>query len=101
MALENNQDLLNFFDPETHGKNASITISGTASSIKVILNKEYFEIPGETVDVDGSQPIVHCRSSDVTGVDSADTIVIDTVNYNIKSVQPDGTGVTILILQEA
>lgn len=101
MALENEQDLLNFFDTETHGKTASITINGTSSSISVILNKEYFEIPGETVDIDGSQPIVFCRSSDVTGVDTADTISIDSINYNIKNIQPDNTGVTILILQEA
>ena len=63
-------------------------------------NKEYFAIAGESVDVDGTQPVVTCRSTDVTGIDTSDTIVIDAVTYNIVNIQPDGTGMTVLILQE-
>lgn len=100
MALETAQDLENFFDTETHGTSATVTINGTDSSINVIINKEYFAIAGESVDVDGTQPVVTCRSSDVTGVDTDDTITIDNVTYNIINIQPDGTGVTVLILQD-
>jgi hypothetical protein len=100
MALETAQDLLNFFDTETHGVTASISIDGTSSSISVILNNEYFAIAGESVDIDGTQPVVTCRSSDVTGVDTDDTITISSVTYNITNIQPDGTGVTVLILQD-
>lgn len=100
MALETAQDLENFFDTETHGSTATVTINGSGSSISVIINKEYFAIAGESVDVDGTQPIVTCRSSDVTGVDTDDTITIDSVTYNIVNIQPDGTGVTVLILQD-
>lgn len=100
MALESAQDLLNFFDTDTHGTTASISIDGSSSNISVIINKEYFAIAGESVDVDGTQPVVTCRSSDVTGVDTDDTITIDTVTYNIVNIQPDGTGVTVLILQD-
>ena len=100
MALETAQDLLNFFDTETHGSNATVTINGSASTISVIINKEYFAIAGESVDVDGTQPVVTCRSTDVTGIDTSDTIVIDAVTYNIVNIQPDGTGMTVLILQE-
>ena len=73
MALETAQDLLNFFDTETHGSSATVTINGAASSIRVIINKEYFAIAGESVDVDGTQPVVTCRSSDVTNIDTADS----------------------------
>lgn len=100
MALETAQDLENFFDTETHGTTATVTINGTGSSISVIINKEYFAIAGESVDVDGTQPVVTCRSSDVTGIDTADTITIDSVTYNIVNIQPDGTGITVLILQD-
>lgn len=100
MALETAQDLENFFDTETHGSTATVTINGTDSSINVIINKEYFAIAGESVDVDGTQPVVTCRSSDVTGIDTDDTITIDSVTYNIVNIQPDGTGVTVLILQD-
>ena len=100
MALETAQDLENYFDTETHGTTATVTINGTGSSISVIINKEYFAIAGESVDVDGTQPVVTCRSSDVTGIDTADTITIDSVTYNIVNIQPDGTGITVLILQD-
>ena len=100
MALETAQDLENFFDTETHGTTATVTINGTGSSISVIINKEYFAIAGESVDVDGTQPVVTCRSSDVTGIDTDDTITIDSVTYNIVNIQPDGTGITVLILQD-
>ena len=56
--------------------------------------------PCVVFDIDGTQPIVTCRSSDVTNVDTADTITIDSVTYNIVNVQPDGTGITTLILQD-
>ena len=100
MALESEQDLLNFFDTNTHGSSASVSIDGTRSTIQVILNKEYFAIPGESVDVDGSQPVVTCRSSDVSGIDTDDTITIASITYNSGNIQPDNTGVTDLILQE-
>ena len=100
MALESAQDLLNFFDTDTHGESASVSINGSASTIKVIINKEYFAIAGESVDIDGTQPVATCRSSDVTGIDTTDTITIDSVTYNIVNIQPDGTGMTMLILQD-
>ncbi len=100
MALETNQDLENFFDTETHGITATVTINGTGSSIKVIINKEYFAIPGESVDVTGFQPMVHCRTQDITGIDTDDTITVDGVTFNITEIQDDGTGVTVLILQD-
>ena len=62
--------------------------------------KEYFAIPGESVDVTGFQPMVHCRSQDITGIDTDDTLTVGSVTYNITEIQDDGTGVTVLILQD-
>ena len=99
MALESAQDLLNFFDTDTHGKSATVTIDGSSSTISVILNNEYFAVAGESVDIDGTQPVATCRTSDVANIDTSDSITIDSVNYNITNIQPDGTGITVLILQ--
>ena len=99
MALESAQDLLNFLDTNTHGKSATVTIHGSSSTISVILNNEYFAIAGESVDIDGTQPVATCRTSDVANIDTSDSITIDSVNYNITNIQPDGTGITVLILQ--
>lgn len=101
MALESASDLLGYFDTEAHGVSASITIDGSASTISVILNKEYFAIdPGLAMEIEGSQPVCTGRTSDMTGVEIGDTIQISSVTYNIRSVQNDGTGITVLVLEE-
>ncbi|QDP48581.1 MAG: putative head-tail joining protein [Prokaryotic dsDNA virus sp.] len=101
MVLESASDLAGYFDTSAHGTSATITINGSSSSINVILNKEYFAIdPGMGIDVDGTQPVVTGRSSDMSGVDNADTILIDSITYNIVDVQPDGVGCTALVLEE-
>lgn len=101
MALETAADLAGYFDTDAHGVSATITIGGSSSTISVILNKEYFAIdPGMGIDVEGTQPVVTGRTSDMSGVDNEDTIVIDSITYNIVSVQPDGTGVTALVLEQ-
>ena len=65
------------------------------------LNKEYFAIdPGFGTEVEGAQPVATGRSSDMTNVEIGDTIQISSITYNIVSVQPDGTGVTALVLEQ-
>lgn len=101
MALESAADLAGYFDTDAHGVSATITINGSGSNINVILNKEYFAIdPGLGMEVEGTQPVCTGRSSDMTNVEIGDTIQIDSITYNIINVQPDGVGVTTLILEE-
>tara|TARA_R100001443_G_scaffold84007_1_gene90743 strand:+ start:41 stop:349 length:309 start_codon:yes stop_codon:yes gene_type:complete len=101
MALESASDLAGYFETDSHGSSATITINGSGSSINVILNKEYFAIdPGFGTEVEGTQPVATGRSSDMTNVEIGDTIQISSITYNIVSVQPDGTGVTALVLEQ-
>lgn len=101
MVLESAADLANYFETDSHGTSATITINGSASTINVIINKEYFAIdPGMGMEVEGFQPVATGRTSDMANVDISDTIAIDSVTYNIRSVQPDGTGVTALVLED-
>ena len=101
MVLESAADLAGFFSTDAHGVSATITINGTASTIDVILNKEFFAIdPGVAVEIDGTTPVVTGASSDMSGVDNLDTISISGITYNIVNVMPDGTGVTQLTLEE-
>tara|TARA_B110000438_G_scaffold206122_1_gene197798 strand:- start:359 stop:667 length:309 start_codon:yes stop_codon:yes gene_type:complete len=101
MALESAADLAGFFDTTAHGVSASITINGSSSTINVIFNKDYFAIdPGTGIDIESTSPIVTGASSDMTNVDNGDTISISSVTYNIVSVEPDGQGVTQLVLEK-
>ncbi len=100
MALETAQDLAGFFDTDAHGETATITINGSGSSISVIFNNEYFGIaPDIGVEIESTSPVVTGRSSDMTNVENGDTITISGVTYNIVNVQPDGQGITQLILE--
>ena len=101
MAFESTADLAGFVNTDDFGEAATITIGGSSSSINVILNKEYFAIdPGTAIDIEGTQPVATGITSDMSGVDNEDTIVIDSVTYNIVSVQSDGTGMTALVLEQ-
>jgi hypothetical protein len=96
MVLESAADQLAFLDTNAHGVNAVVTIAGSASTIQVIFNNEYFEI-AEGVGVEGTQPVITCRSIDVTNIDQGDTLVIAATTYTVQNVMPDNTGFTQLV----
>ena len=82
------------------GVDADYTHDGDTSTIKGILDKEY-----QSVDAGGGvafameQPRFHVRTSDAPNAVDGDTIVIGGVNYIIRIVMPDGTGMTELQLE--
>lgn len=114
MALEFDSDFAGYFDADFgHGIQATYTPSGgSASTIKVILEEDYFSVPGLSVDVEGSQPIAYCRTTDVASAAQGDTLAFaaritktgtqirGATTFKVVSVQPDNTGITILILEE-
>lgn len=53
----------------------------------------------ESLDVSGSQPVATCRTSDVTAVTRASTVVHAGITYRVAVIQPDGTGMTQLVLE--
>lgn len=99
MAVETADDRLIML--ADFGVSATFTpVGGSASNITVIFDNNY-----EAVDTGGGvafamqQPRVTCRSSDVTGVSEGATMVIESVNYIVRVVMPDGTGITELMLE--
>lgn len=78
------------------------TFSRSGLNIKII-----FDNPFETVDIDTgavetSQPQGSAKDSDVTGIIQGDTLtrVSDSVVYNVIKPQPDGTGLTLILLSQ-
>jgi hypothetical protein len=45
------------------------------------------------------QPRFHCRTADVSSAAEGDALVVGGVNYTIRVVQDDGTGMTMLVLE--
>lgn len=90
------EDLLPFFDT-TSGFAQSATVSG--QSVPVIFDDGYQAALGGLVESTGPQCLA--RTSDVTDVVQGSAITIDGTGYTVRGVQPDGTGVTTLLLHQA
>ena len=103
MAVETATERAIFFDADDFGVAASYTRQGQpAVTINGIFDNEFFEVEaGGEVAVAMEQPRFACRTSDVSSATEGDTININSVNYTIRVVQSDGTGVTVLVLEEA
>ena len=74
---------------------------GTAKTIKVVFESEYLsvQVVGD-VGVESASPAAYCKSADIIGVQHGDTLAISGTTYNIIGIQPDGTGMTTLILSK-
>lgn len=74
------------------------------SQIEAVFNNEHFTADLPESEVGTREPHVFVRSRDVVGVKNRHTITItidgDDVVYKITKVQPDGEGVTRLVLSK-
>jgi hypothetical protein len=102
MAVETATELAIFFDADDFGVTASYTPSGgVAADVKGIFDHEFYEADaGGSVGFAIEQPIFTCRTSDVSSAAEGDAITINSTAYTIRVVRNDGTGVTVLALEE-
>ena len=94
MPVESAADRLSMLvDWDTGLYNGSTTISG-------IFDNEYIGVSaGGDIDVESASPAFTCQTSDVPSADHGDTLVVNSVTYTVRGVQPDGTGMTVLVLE--
>lgn len=102
MAVETADELAIFFAVDDFGVAATYTPSGGSPvTVNGIFDNEFFEADaGGNVAVAIQQPRFQCRTSDVASAAEGDAITINSISYIIRVVQPDGTGVTMLVLEE-
>ena len=98
MAAESADDRSTFFDTDDFGVaalwNGSTTVNG-------VFDNEFFDaLTDSEVPIESAQLLFTTRTADVPGIVHDDTLVIDTVTYAVKGVQPDGTGITALVLEK-
>lgn len=92
------EDLSEFFDT-THGFGVTATYNG-ATPINGIFDAAYFEPEAGFGGIQLSQPVFLCRTADVPSATHGQTLVVNSVNYQIVGVEPDGTGMTLLKLEK-
>lgn len=96
------EDFSVFFGTDDFAVEAAFTPNGggSSSNIKGIFDKEFIALSaGGEVDVAGTDPVFMCKTSDVSNARGG-TLVINGVTYNIVVDKPDGTGVTMLSLED-
>lgn len=75
---------------------------GTAATVKGAAVTGIFDDAWQdALGVSGSSPSLLLPAASAGSATYGDTVVIGAVSYTIASVQPDGTGMTRLILQES
>lgn len=94
MAIESDADRAVFVDADDFG----VAATYGAYTVDVIFDAGYQEIAG----LAGAPPQAQLRNADVTtaSIVVGGTIVINSTSYTVRVMEPDGTGMTILRLEE-
>jgi hypothetical protein len=102
MAVETATELAVFFEADDFAVTASYTPQGGSSTnVLGIYDQEYLELDsGGSVAFAINQPRFQCATASVSSAAEGDTMVISGVSYRVTVVQPDGTGVTTLVLEK-
>jgi hypothetical protein len=101
MAVESADDRAIFLSVNDFGVSATFTRGATVTTISGIFDNDFVEVDaGGVIPFAMQQPRFLARTSDVSAAVEDDTLVISGTTYKIKVVQPDGTGMTNLILEK-
>ncbi len=93
-------DLPTFLDTDEFADSATISKKTVSeATINGIFDNDYFEVNTGQVGVSSSTPAFLCRTSDITNVKFGHVITINSLDYKVRDIQPDGTGMTALILE--
>lgn len=85
------------------GDEAVITLADASTiNIKCVFENNYLLVEDDygEVGVSSAKPRIVCKSSEVSSVAVNDQISIELINYKVTEIQPDGNGITNLILQK-
>ena len=91
MTLETDSDRAGFIGIDS----ISVTIAGTAAT--ALFDHEYVEVSG----IESRRPVLTVLSSAVSSAAHGDAVVVSGTSYTIVGIQPDGSGMTVLVLELA
>lgn len=96
MAFE--EDLSVFFDT-VNGFAERVTFDGNPD-VPMIFDAAFFEDALGRIGVESSQPAALARVADVGSAPHGKVIVRGSTTYHVQNNRPDGTGLTLLILEK-
>jgi hypothetical protein len=106
MPVESAYERAVFVNPVEFG----VTVTYGASSVAGVLSSEYFSAEaGALVPVEGGRYRLELQSADLPGnAAHGDTVTVATYledpsragSYKVREIQPDGTGMTVLVVEK-
>ena len=102
MGVESSNDILDFFEIDDFAEKATyIALNGRPVIIQGIFdNPQASRNATDMMDITIPAPQFVCRTVDVPNAADGDAIVIRSVNYQVRVVLTDGTGVSTLLLEK-
>lgn len=88
------EDLDEFLDTDD-GFAVTATIGGV--DVSAIFSNRADDVLG----VAGTQPVLTVKSSDVAATARGTAVVVSSVSYTVAKIEPDGTGLSRVILEKA
>lgn len=77
---------------------ANVTATVDSVTVNGIFDNDYLTAMGVTA---GTGPVLFCAAADVTSAGQGDAVTVNATSYTITGIEPDGTGMVLLRLQEA
>jgi hypothetical protein len=88
-------DDLTFF---LNNEEFAVDVLYNAATIQGIFDDEFTSGAADGVGIETTVAQVLVKTSDVASAAQGETMTINSVDYNIIGIQPDGTGLTLILL---
>ena len=95
MAVTENLDA--YFDG--FGQAVSFTdSSGETVSCTAIFDNGFSAPQIGDLVIETTDPVLTCKTSDISGIESGDSVTVESITYKVIQIQPDGTGISTVFL---
>ena len=68
------------------------------STFTGIFDNDFLAVDLDESEVESTEPTLLARAADVSSLAHGDTLTISAVSYTVRGIQPDGTGMTQIML---
>jgi len=76
----------------------STVTKADASTFTGIFDNDFLAVDLDESEVESTEPTLLARTADVSGLTHGDSLTISAVSYTVRGIQPDGTGMTQIML---
>lgn len=98
MPIDFAADLDEMLSVDNHG--ITVTRQKDSATFEAILNNEYFRQELGEAGIDTTEQALYAKTNDVDDLVKGDHLTISGTSHVIASIEPDGTGLTRLVLHD-